>query len=177
MSLSNPNKQGSVPNPMAVLNGYLWDAMKAMDPELDAYYAGVTPIIPLHDSSGGNLPWGNKPYLVYNRIFKRPTSPFYPIKRDTFFYTLKSDVKSTIEWTGAIQMILDRQDDSAKDINAWNAQKYADGDWDQPVFFHETRIFQIERTDARDYAVDPNQETQFMIDAKYHFTKGIKEYL
>ena len=66
---------------------------------------------------------------------------------------------------------------SAKDINAWNAQKYADGDWDQPVFFHETRIFQIERTDARDYAVDPNQETQFMIDAKYHFTKGIKEYL
>ena len=177
MSLSNPKSASSVPNAVAVVNGYLWDSLNKIDPGLNPKYKGITPIIPMHDSSAGKLPWGDNPYLIYNRIFRRAVTPFYPIKRDTFFYTLKADAGQTMEWTIAIQIILDRQDDAAKDVNEWNRMKHETvPGWDQPVFFHSFRLFQIERTDARSYSVDANQETQFMLDAQYHFTKEASDF-
>ena len=171
MSLSDPKKAPSFVNPIVPVNGYLWDTMKKIDPELTGVYGQSIPIIPLHDSAAGKMPWESKPYLIYNKAFARPTGPFYPIKRETFHYALKADVGSTLEWLPVIQAILDRQDDAAKDINAWNGSRpdvY-------PVFFHHLRVFQIEKTDPRDYGVKLFHVTEFMVDVEYHYTESLND--
>ena len=182
MSLSNPKAPSSIDSASKVLNGYLWDSLKKIDPGLNGYYGTVkdrqgnvkevVPIVPLHDSAGENMTWGDKPYLIYNKVFSRPKDQFYPVKREVFHFGLKAGVAQTFEWLTAIQMILDRQDDAAKDINKWNATS----EDHQHVFFHHLRIFQIERTEPRDYSVKPAHITEFMVVAEYHYTEPLSYY-
>ena len=170
MSLSDPKATPSVPNPVMVINGYLWDKFKEIDPGLDTY--PYMPIFPMSDAQANNSMWDNKPYLIFNRMFQRPDNPFYPIKRDVYHYGLKASAVMTLEWSAAMQAILDRQDDAARDINAWNAAHGA-----EPVYFHNLRVYQMEQGGQRDYTNRPTFITDIIVKAEYHITKSLSEII
>jgi hypothetical protein len=105
--------------PSLAVNGYLWDTMKKFDSTLEKKYNEGIPFYPIGDSAAGDEPWDNKPYFIYDRVFRFSSKPFYEHKRESTLYYLKAREKDSLEWSGILQLILDREDDSAKDINAW----------------------------------------------------------
>lgn len=172
MSLSNPNLTSSTVNPIAVINGYLWSSFKEIDPGLAIAYTingkEITPIFPISDSMADNMAWTNKAYLLYNSVYSRPAGPFYPIKRESIYYALKGNAGQTFEWSRAIQKVLDRQDDAARDANEWNRNNLK-----SPVFFHNLRVFQAGDSKTRDYVVKPFYYTDIMVRAEYHFNDSV----
>lgn len=168
--------------PLAV-NGYLWDTMKQLDPTLTQTkkYGNKMPFFPIGDSAAGQKQWENKPYFIYDRIFRFSANPFYPKKRESFLYYLKAKPIETLQWSAAMQLILDREDDSAKDINEWIRNN--GGNDEYPVYFHTLRVYQARSGSpssegrTREETSRPYYITEFMIDACYHFTKSLEDYL
>jgi hypothetical protein len=168
--------------PLAV-NGYLWDTMKQLDPTLTQTkrYGQKIPFFPIGDSASGQKQWENKPYFVYDRVFRFASNPFYPKKRESFLYYLKAKPIETLQWSAAFQMILDREDDSAKDINDWIRNN--GGNDEYPVYFHTLRVYQSRSGSPsteggmREETSRPYYITEFMVDTCYHFTKSLEDYL
>jgi hypothetical protein len=155
--------------PPKVINSYLWDTMKSIEPSLNKVYGNIIPFFPLSDAASGSKSWENKPYIIYDRIMKTTESPFYPIKKDHILYALKANEINTIEWGTAIQYILDRQDDSAQDINEWNRNQTEP----KEIYFHSLRVFQMDSSIPRDFSSRPYYITEFIINAEYHLTNMI----
>lgn len=166
--------------PIAV-NGYLWDTMKAIEPSLATKYGNKVPIYPLGDAASGTKTWENKTYMIYDRMFTIMKSPFYPIKCEEVRYFLKAKESDTFLWGSAIQMILDRSDDAAKDINAWIRNNGTCDDF--PIYFHKMRVNQVSSSMAsakeniRDFSILPFYVTEFIVDVEYHYTKSLSDYL
>lgn len=166
--------------PQLAINGYLWDTMKAINPNLETIYGTKFPFYPIGDSASGSEPWDERPYFVYDRVFRFATSPFYPKKRESFLYYLKAREVDTIEWSAALQLILDREDDAAKDINDWIRSQGPNDDYD--VYFHNLRVYQSRSGTAsstsqlRESTVQPFYISEFMVDTCYHFTKSLEDY-
>jgi hypothetical protein len=110
--------------PSLALNGYLWDTMKRLDSNLSNKYGDEIPFYPIGDSAAGDEPWDSRPYFVYDRVFRFSSKPFYEHKRESTLYYLKARERDSLEWSGVLQLILDREDDSAKDVNAWISKKW-----------------------------------------------------
>ena len=166
--------------PLAV-NGYLWDTMKAIEPSLSSKYKNKTPIFPLGDAASGTKAWENMSYMIYDRMFTIMKNPFYPIKCEEIRYYLKAKETDTFLWGSAIQIILDRQDDAGKDINDWIRNN--GGNEEYPVYFHKLRVNQVtssmasEKENIRDFSIRNYYVTEFIIDAEYHYTKSLEDYL
>ena len=169
--------------PVLAVNGYLWDTMKQLDPTLaqSKRYGSKIPFFPIGDSATGQKQWENKSYFLYDRVFRFASGPFYPKKRESFLYYLKANTIDTLQWSSAIQIILDREDDAAKDINQWIRDN--GGSDEYPVYFHNLRVYQA-RSGApssdgmiREASSRPYRITEFMIDVCYHHTKSFEDYL
>lgn len=174
-----PGSFEDVAIPQLAMNGFLWYAMNQIDPSLQSYYPNTIPIYPLGDSSSGNEAWDNKPYLIYDRVFRFSSDPCYVKKRDSSLYYLKAREIDSLQWAAAIQAILDREDDAAKDINDWIRMQDNPGDY--PVYFHNLRIYQARSSSAsssgllrEDSTVQPYYITEFIVDVMYHFTKELR---
>jgi hypothetical protein len=116
----------------------------------------------------------NDVFAVYDRMFKLRRTPFPYIKCEQllyYFYKTSGDPVALIETSQRVQDLLDRGDDSAKDLNSWIAGlwvsqggetltetdivtgqqvkkdivTFSGTDFYLP-YFHETRIFQLEET-------------------------------
>lgn len=167
--------------PALAVNGYLWDTMKQIDPTLTQTkrYGTKIPFFPISDSASGQKQWENKPYFIYDRVFRYSADPFYPKKNETILYYLKAKSVDSFEWSSVFQMILDRQDDVAKDINEWIRNN--GGNEVYPVYFHDLRVYQTRAGaasgDIREEASRPYYITEFLVDACYHFTKSLEDYL
>lgn len=163
--------------PLAV-NNYLWETMKTIEPSLSQTknYGQKTPFFPLGDSASGNKSWENKTYVVYDRMFKTMKDPFYPIKCEEIRYNLRAKEEDSFTWGSVFQTILDRQDDSGKDINAWIREN---GGTDiYPIYFHSTRIYQVASSlSSEKQGVRPYYVTEFIVYIKYHYTKSLEDYL
>lgn len=174
----------SIGVPPLAVNGYLWDTMKKIDPTLTQTkrYGNKTPFFPVGDSTTGQKQWENKPYFIYDRVFRFASNPFYPKKRESFLYYLKAKPVESLQWGAAVQLILDREDDAAKDINDW-IRSQPNGSDDYPVYFHNLRVYQSRSGAAgsegemREESSRPYYITEFMIDACYHFTKSLDDYI
>jgi hypothetical protein len=165
-----------------VVNKYLWDTLKAIDPNISRGYGQTMPIFPLGDAAAGKKSWENKPYLIYDRMFKTiKVRHFYPVKHEEITYFLKAKEQDTMLWGSAIQLILDRADDAGKDINDWIRQN--GGSEVYPVYFHSLKVYQTmssratEKEFSRDFSVRPFYISEFIIDMKYHNTKSLEDYL
>jgi len=177
MSLSN---FGFAP---VVVNNYLWSVMKLMEPSLSSSsnYGSTIPFLPLGDAAAGTLGWGDKTYVIYDRMFKAMKDPSYWVKCEEVKYQLKAKEQDTFIWGSAIQQILDRHDDAAKDVNDWIRSNGGDNAY--PIFFHSMRVFQLARylaTDSeniRDLSSRSFYVTEFAVDMKYHYTKSLEDYL
>jgi hypothetical protein len=162
--------------PSLAINGYLWDTMKEINPDLGLVYGDTIPFYPIGDSAAADEPWDNKPYFIYDRVFRFSSKPFYEHKRESTLYYLKAREVDSLEWSAVIQAILDREDDSAKDINDWirsqeNHEEY-------PFYFHNVRIYQSRSSSPSSEGkirevstVQPYYITEFMIDTHFHYTK------
>ena len=159
--------------PAKTINGYLWSVMKEIEPTFSKQYGQTIPFFPLSDAKSGTKSWENKPYVIYDRMLRTTSNSFYPIKRENLLYYVNGDAKDSLEWGMAIQYILDRMDDAAKDINDWNSnQAEVSG-----VFFHHLKVFQSDSTNIRDFSVKQYYITQFIVEAEYHFTDSIESML
>lgn len=170
--------------PTLAVNGYLWDTMKQIDPTLSQTkkYGDKVPFFPIGDSNSGQKQWENKPYFIYDRVFKFSSGPFYPEKRESFLYYLKANAIDSLKWSAAVQLILDREDDAAKDVNQW-IRSQPNGCEDYPLYFHNLRVHQSNtgaassKENLREDVARPYYITEFMIDVCYHFTKSLEDYL
>lgn len=157
--------------PATIINGYLWDTMKSIDPNISKGYRNQIPFFPISDSSSGAKSWENRAYFIYDRMIKMSSKSFYPIKQEHLLYYLKGNEIQTLEWGMALQQILDRGDDAAQDINNWNSKQENIGN----VYFHSLCVNQASGGDmsssasTRDFSVRPHYITQFIVAAEYHF--------
>jgi hypothetical protein len=117
-------------------------------------------------------------FAVYDRMLKMRRTPFPHVKSEQllyYFYKMAGDPVDLIETTQVVQDLLDREDESAQELNAWiktlpagNPIQLKDDQgklmFDEnnipimratisisgtdflPVFFHKIRIYQLEET-------------------------------
>lgn len=161
--------------PALTVNAYLWNVMKQIEPTFQKQYGQKIPFFPMSDAASGTKSWENKTYVIYDRILKMRTSPFYPIKKEHLMYFVKGKEESTLEWSMAIQYILDRMDDAAQDINEWNRSQENPAN----VYFHHVRVYQTgdKVSETRDFSNRPYYITEFIVELEYHLTDSIEDYL
>ena len=96
-------------------------------------------------------------FAVYDRMFKMRRKAFPHIKDEQllyYFYKMHSDPVGLLLATQVIQDLLDREDESAQELNSWIAAKQESGspivddsDTVMPkVFFHRIKVYQLEET-------------------------------
>lgn len=94
---------------------------------------------------------------VFDRMLKMRRSPFPHIKSEQllyYFYKTAGDPVKLIETTQLVQDLLDREDESAQELNDWIKAKQEsvaplvdDAGVLRPMpFFHRLRIYQLEET-------------------------------
>lgn len=165
--------------PLAV-NAYLWSVILAVEPSYATFYDGKRPFFPISDSNSGKAQWDDKTYIVYDRMFTYKNDPAYWTKKEQILYSIKGEAVSILQWGAAIQTILDRGDDAAKDINAWirdngGSDKY-------PVYYHSLKVYQTAPKTAtstenqRDTGARARATSDFIVEMIYHPTKSLEEY-
>lgn len=105
-------------------------------------------------------------FAVYDRMFKYRRNPFPHIKSEQllyYFYKTVDGIEKLIENTQKVQDLLDREDESAQELNLWikglprtpsgNIVFGNDPQEFEPVFFHSIKVYQLEETrDIVDFA-------------------------
>lgn len=191
-------------NPTVILNEYLQAAIPKVLPDL--YGDAATTIRPARPTDistiwneGTTLSNDTALGIVYERMFKLRRGAFPHCKCEQVIYYLYSvggsgsdQVETLMDVTQAIFDLVDRGDESAEEINAWQNNNLnangkinihsdgevrpdrTDGAEFEPVRFSELRLFQLE--EGRDIIDFATAETYFgnklIIDYEYHDTKG-----
>ena len=126
----------------------------------------------------------NDVFAVYDRMFRFRRTPFPHIKSEQllyYFYKTSSDPEALIETSQVVYDLLDREDESAQELNDWIRSKidpdglvrFGSGSLERefkPVFFHNMKVYQLQETrdiinfaTARTYAGN-----KLIIDYEYH---------
>lgn len=98
------------------------------------------------------FPTSDEVFCVYDRMLKMRRSPFPHIKCEQlmyYFYKIAGDPEALIETTQVVQDLLDREDESAQEINEWiknNPIIGPDGTKMPLPFFHRFKIYQLQET-------------------------------
>jgi hypothetical protein len=124
-------------------------------------------------------------FAVYDRMLKMRRGPFPHKKNEQILYyfygTASEAIPKLLDATQVVSDLLDREDESAQEINSWLQSKLVNGVYPKPdannqtkeflpVHFHYFRIYQLEETrdiidfgTARTYAGN-----KIIIDYCYH---------
>lgn len=118
-------------------------------------------------------------FAVYDRMFKLRRKAFPHIKCEQllyYFYKTSGDLESLIDTTQIVADLLDREDESAQELNTWIQSKVVNGKVVfggkefKPVFFHSMKVFQLE--ESRDIVNFNTVRTlagvKIIIDYEYH---------
>jgi hypothetical protein len=118
---------------------------------------------------------------IFDRIMRMRRTPFPHIKAEElmyyFFALTDTAAQNVIKMTQHAQYWLDREDESAEELNEWiKSQLNSDGKYEylgeifEPVYFHRIRVYQIQETrdvisfgTARTYAGN-----KMIIDYEWH---------
>lgn len=116
---------------------------------------------------------------VYDRSFKMRRKAFPHIKCEQllyYFYKMSGDLEALIETGQILHELLDREDESAQEVNSWIQSKVVNGIVSfggkefKPVFFHSMKVFQLE--ESRDIAKSTTTRTfsasKIIVDYEYH---------
>jgi len=176
-------------NPTVVLNEYLKAAIPQVLPTL--YGSATIQMRPSRPTDINDL-WNNTTTLandtalgaVYERMFKLRRGSFPHCKCEQVIYYLYSiggsgddQVETLMDTTQAIFDLIDRGDESAQEINAWqDANLNANGKIEiastefEPIYFHELKLFQLEEgRDIIDFATaETYMGNKLIIDYEYH---------
>lgn len=121
----------------------------------------------------------NNVFAVYDRMFRMRRKSFPHIKSEQllyYFYKMTGDPEALIETSQVIYDLLDREDESAEEINEWIMSKtvnglfVVNGETFKPIRFHRFKVYQLQETrdivnfgTARTYAGN-----KIIIDYEYH---------
>ena len=121
----------------------------------------------------------NDVFAVFDRMFRMRHKTFPHTKTEQllyYFYKMAGDPEALIETSQIIHDLLDREDESAEELNAWIASKCVNGLFVvgdktfKPVRFHRIKVYQLQETrdivnfgTARTYAGN-----KIIVDYEYH---------
>lgn len=152
--------------PPAIINAYVWNEFTVNSPNFVAQYNGVVPIFPVRDALGDESTWGSKPYIVYDNMARFRTARFYGIRKEQLLYSIRGDVPQIFTVRDLIVDVLDRADDTAKDVNFYSGQNL-----NNPlIFFHDFRVYQMSETSEKTDNISNRQyyATELIIEYQYH---------
>lgn len=173
--------------PPVIINEYLAEKVGEILPNRFSSSLRFFPTLPtdINALTEGFPESASDVFAVYDRMFKMRRTPFPHIKQEQllyYFYKMAGDPEALIETSQVVADLLDRQDESAEEVNEWTRTKvdietglitFGTGalarDF-KPIYFHEIKIYQLEETrdiidfgTARTYAGN-----KIIIDYKYH---------
>jgi hypothetical protein len=172
--------------PPVLINQYLADVVTSRIPDR---FSGAFRFFPTSPTDINALTEGfpeasSDVFAVYDRMFRFRRTPFPHIKSEQllyYFYKVSSDPEGLIETSQVVYDLLDREDESAEDVNKWIRTKLdANGNVTfgsgnlartfKPVYFHNIKVYQLQETrdiisfgTARTYAGN-----KLIIDYEYH---------
>ena len=136
--------------PVLWVNAYLQDKLQNLGFE-------AVPFFPTNPSTISDL---NKLFppggvmCTYDRMIRLRKSPFPHIKCEQLLYyfyaTAENSVINMVKLTEQTLRLMDREDETAEELNAWCTQKgsiLVEGEELQPNFrFHNFKVFQLQET-------------------------------
>jgi hypothetical protein len=119
---------------------------------------------------------------TYDRMIRLRRSPFPHIKTEQLLYyfyaTAENSVLNMVKVTEQVLRLLDREDESAEELNNWQKGKSitVDGETIESNFiFHKFRIFQLQ--EARDIVNFASAKTfggnKIIVEFEYHLIEDI----
>lgn len=175
-------------NPAVIINRYLSEKIEQLVPDYFGIPMFFLPTMPtdvdaLYESFPSAEP--GQPFAVYERMFKMRRVPFPHCKCEQLLYYMYKNESSTkseqaaalFNTTQALFDLMDRGDESAQEINAWQKSNVdANGELDfggqkfETVFFHSSKVFQLEEArDVVDFATaNAFIANKIIIDYEYH---------
>lgn len=173
--------ESAMNTPILWINTYLKERLEQeLNLSLD-----IDMTIPFFPSSPTNLedlytmfPEGGT-MCTYDRMFRMRRSPFPHIKAEQglyyFYATAENKTSIMMNIQEAMFRIMDREDESAEDLNNWIKKHGKIGGFDCKFYFHRFKIYQLEEVrdlidfgTARTYAGN-----KIIIDFEYHQTSNV----
>ena len=167
----------AITHPPSIINAYLQE-------KISQSFSTTVPFVPTMptdiDALIQTFPSSNGMFSVYDRMFKYRRTPFPHIKSEQLLYYFYKTSDNAVELLfGATQKIhdlLDREDESAQELNAWISTKVVNdkivinGTEFKPVFFHNLKVYQLEETrDVVDFGTARTfAGNKLIIDYDYH---------
>lgn len=147
----------AITNPPVLINHYLAEKVPSI---LSARFSGAMKFFPASPTDINALTDSfpeafNDVFAVYDRMFRMRRSPFPHIKSEQllyYFYKMQGDPEALIETTQIVYDLLDREDESAEEINQWVISKTVngvitiEGKEFKPVYFNRFKIYQLQET-------------------------------
>ena len=174
-------------NPAMIVNQYLSEKVEQLVPDYFGTPMFFLPTMPTDvDALYEGFPAAEgQTFAVYERMFKMRRAPFPHCKcEQVLYYLYKNDAPTPSEQaaalfntTQAIYDLMDRGDESAEEINAWQKNNLDEskelnffGTKFEPVFFHSFKVFQLEETrDIVDFATANSFiANKIIVDYEYH---------
>jgi hypothetical protein len=190
-----------ISNPAIFINRYLSEKVQEEFPDYFGEPMFFLPSVPTDiEALYQGFPTANEdqPFAVYERMFRMRRSSFPHKKEEQILYylykngSLNDEQQAAIlfETTGLIYDLMDRQDESAEEINSWIAKRVYDNPGTEegtvrfgqqdflPPYIHYTKVYQLEETrDIIDFATAKTYfGNKIIIDYCYHapdFNPGV----
>jgi Cdc6-like AAA superfamily ATPase len=146
--------------------------MKSLDDSLEKDYGNIVPFFPISDTRSDEWPWKDKPYVIYDQMFKMRSRAGYFIHRTQALYFIKGTPTEALTWSNVMALIIDRQDSAAQDLNNWLSQNHPDAG----VYFHWFKAMQVDQTaeNRMDMALNQRYLSTMVVEFEYHITKQTK---
>lgn len=138
------------------------------------------------DALTQSFPTSDGVMSTYDRLFKMNRKPLPHIKSEQLLYyfyaTQENTVDNMVKVTEIVYRLLDREDESAEEVNNWCSNRKVNlGTEQQPnlidniFYFHNFKVYQLEETrDIIDFGTARTYGgNKIIIDFQYHQTPGI----
>lgn len=145
--------------------------------ELTEQWITITPTNAYSKSDLIRLPYAGV-MATWDRLIRMRRSPFPHIKQEQllyYFYATESDVTDKmVQVQEKVLRIMDREDETAQDINNWAKGKTIDG-MTCKFYFHKFRVYQLEEVrDIIDFGTARTYGgNKIIIDFEYHQAQDI----
>ncbi len=116
---------------------------------------------------------------VYDRLVRMRRSPFPHIKQEQILYyfyaTQNTVIDNMVKVQEAVLRLMDREDETAEEINKWAKAKGQIDGMDCKFFFHKFRVYQLEEVrDIIDFGTARTYGgNKIIIDFEYHQDNAI----
>ena len=185
--------------PEQIINRYVWNQFRTKAPSFYNRYAqvsGGSEVIPFFPAPASNVPsWvidQGLPYIIFDKFTRvRNNGQLHSIKTDQMRYTIvggfldnssnpllnqRDRYGLTIDFTSLIHRILDREDDTGRDINefARTLPGYLDSSEMYKYYFHCFNVYQSGFTDTQmdvDNFMEYEPKRDLIIRYDYHFAQ------